>query len=94
MKKVKMNKIFEQAKDLHVRNIVVYGNSEDNALYIDAEFTTQVKQVELEDAFMKGALLINDGTNILVPFALTDNMVTTIGDSTNTVWEALATPAV
>lgn len=84
----KMNRIYEQAKDLHVRNNVVYGNT-DNKIYYDAAYTDQVTQPDLEDAFIKGALLIDDGTNKLVPVVLAGNIVKTIGESGSVSWEAL-----
>lgn len=54
-----MDKIFEQAKDLHVVATYVYGNGA-NA-YVDAEHTTQFTVSELKEVFVKGALIvIND----------------------------------
>lgn len=89
-----MNKIFEQAKDLHVRNYVVYGKTGDKKLYYDAAYKTQVTQADLEDAFTKGALLVVDGANKLVPVALAANTVKTVGDTgTLTSWTAIATPS-
>lgn len=74
-----MEKVFEQAKDLHVRNIVVYGDTSDNKLYREAEYKTEITTVELEDMFKKGALLINDGTNLLVGVVFAGNQVKTLG---------------
>lgn len=87
------NSIFEQAKDLHVRNYVVYGKADDNCLYYDAEYTKPVTQADLEDAFIKGALLINNSSVLLVPIALSENTVTTFVDSETEsfeTWSALA----
>ena len=74
-----MEKVFEQAKDLHVRNVIVYGNNTDNKLYREAEYETEITTVELEDMFKKGALLINDGTNLLVGVVFAGNQVKTLG---------------
>ena len=74
-----MEKVFEQAKDLHVRNVIVYGNNADNKLYREAEYKTEITTVELEDMFKKGALLINDGTNLLVGVVFAGNQVKTLG---------------
>lgn len=72
-----MEKVFEQAKDLHVRNVIVYGNNADNKLYREAEYKTEITTVELEDMFKKGALLINDGTNLLVGVVFVGDQVKT-----------------
>ena len=57
-----MDKIFEQAKDLHVVATYVYGNGSDTNAYADAECTKQFTISELKEVFVKGALLkINDG---------------------------------
>lgn len=92
-----MEKKFEQAKDLHVRNYVVYGKAADKKLYYDAAYTKQVSKADLEDAFNKGALLIVDGSNKLVPVVLVGNAVKTIietGTETKVLsfvsWAALA----
>lgn len=94
MKKIDMNKIFEQSKDLHVRNYVVYGNASDNKLYYEATYTNQVTEADLVDAFVKGALLIDDGTNKLVPVSIADNTVKTIdgtsSSATLVTWTAKA----
>ena len=88
-----MNKIYEQAKDLHVRNYVVFGNTIDDKLYYEAEFTNQVTQADLEDAFVKGALLIDDAGVKFVPVSLNGNEVCTVDAEGSLVeWAALATP--
>lgn len=57
-----MDKIFEQAKDLHVVATYVYGNGSDTNAYADAECTKQFTVSELKEVFVKGALIkINDG---------------------------------
>ena len=55
-----MDKIFEQAKDLHVVATYVYGNG-DNYAYIDAECTKNYKTSELKEVFVKGALINING---------------------------------
>lgn len=52
-----MNKIFEQAKDLHVVATYVYGN-EDAKAYSDVECTKQFTTSELKEVFIKGALIV------------------------------------
>ena len=60
-----MNKIYEHSKDVHVKNYVVYGKTGDKKLYYEPEYKTQVSKADMEDAFLKGLLLIDDGTNNL-----------------------------
>lgn len=89
-----MDKIYENAVDLHVRSYVVYGKS-DKKLYREPGFKNQVTQAELEDAFAKGALLIVDGASKLVPVSITANKVATVGmvssDLALVEWTAVAT---
>lgn len=81
-----MDKIFEKANDQHVRNFVLYGKSEDNTLYYDSANKVAVEEFDdVKRLFEIGALLINDGTNVLVPVALTSNSVKTIGESSQTL---------
>lgn len=80
-----MNKTYEQAKDLHVRAVTVYGKTADKKLYwnlSDSTYSEEVKQAELEDLFGKGLLIIDDGTNKLVPVSITANKVVTLSVTT------------
>ena len=56
-----MDKIFEQAKDLHVVATYVHGNGSDTNAYADAECTKQFTVSELKEVFVKGALIVIDG---------------------------------
>lgn len=57
-----MEKIFEQAKDLHVVATMVYGNGTDTNAYADKACKVQFKASELKEVFVKGALIeINGG---------------------------------
>ena len=73
-----MNKIYEDLKDVHVKNRIVYGKIADKKLYYEPEYKTQVSKADMEDAFLKGLLLIDDGTNKLIPVAMTGATVTTV----------------
>lgn len=87
-----MNKIFEQSKDLHVANYVVYGKAADKKLYVDAAFTTQADEADVADAFAKGRLLVVLGDAHHAPVIVEDEKVTVItvtGEGTLT-----ATPVV
>lgn len=55
-----MEKIFEQAKDLHVVATLVYNNGDEFA-YTDAECTKKFKVSELKEVFVKGAMIVIDG---------------------------------
>lgn len=89
-----MMKIFDDAKDKNVANIVVYAKSADNKIYLESAFTTQVKQAELEDAFNKGRLIVMVGTVATAPLYVNANKVGVISASAGTVAEytAVATP--
>lgn len=92
-----MKKIFDDAKDKNVSNYVVYGKSADSKLYEESTYTTQCKQVDIEDAFRKGHLIVMNGNVALVPVALSANKVTTVvvssGSVAGTEWVSVATPA-
>ena len=52
-----MDKIFEQAKDLHVVATIIYGNGSDTKAYADIACTKAFKASELAEVFVKGALI-------------------------------------
>ena len=86
-----MTKVFEDTNDLHVRNVIFYGKTADHKLYREANYTTPITAAELEDAFKKGACLVFDGTNYLVPVAFAAGKVTTMSGTTSvtgTEWAA------
>ena len=90
-----MFKIYEDANDQHVRNIVVYGDTASGKLYHEADHLTQVTKEFLSDAFNKHMLMvINTAGDKLYPVALTKNTVSTVtvsdGEVTGIVWSALA----
>ncbi len=80
-----MEKIFEDANEQHVRNFVVYAKSADNKLYYEADHKTQVTKADAENAFKKGVLLVNDGTSLYAPIAMTGANVKTIDLVSTTV---------
>lgn len=71
-----MDKIFEQAKDLHVVATMVYSNGEDGLAYADTECKKQFKLSELKEVFIKGALIkdITDGT-LYQPISFIENVI-------------------
>lgn len=65
-----MNKIYEDAKDLHVRVVMIYQGTSAGATkaFVDAACTTQAKTSELKDAFIKGCLIQLSGGALVKPF--------------------------
>ena len=59
-----MEKIYEQAKDLHVVGVYVYGNGDGKA-YADADCTVQCKASELKEAFIKGEVILVSGGDMM-----------------------------
>lgn len=80
-------KIFDDAKDKNVANVVFYGDTTDNKLYLEATGATktQVKESELQDAFLKGRLIIKVGDVAYTAASVEDNEATVITVSSNTV---------
>lgn len=89
-----MERIYDQAKDVHVATYVLHAKRADKKLYLESSYTTQVTKAELEDAFKKGRLLILDGPNYLVAISMVGGKVKTVGMGASAVelteWEAKA----
>lgn len=92
-----MKKIYDDAKHKNVSAFVVFANDADSKIYVDADFTEQAKQADVEDAFNHNRIVVMDGDVALRAVALDANKVATIDVTGTTVsgaeWEALATPA-
>lgn len=54
-----MERIFEHAKDLHVRAVKVYAKANDTYAYADAAYTTKISADDLHDAFVKGMVVVD-----------------------------------
>ena len=82
-----MKKIFDDAKDKNVANVVFYGDETDNKLYYEASGSTktQVTQADLEDAFKKGRLIVAVGDNMYTPVKVAANKVTVADIVSNAV---------
>lgn len=52
----KLDRVYEQSKDLHVATYIIYDDDDDKA-YADAACETQMTTSELFDAFIKGAVI-------------------------------------
>ena len=61
-----MVKIYDDAKDKNVAAVIIYGKDTDGKAYADTEGKTQLKTSELQDAFIKRAL-IKIGDDYFVP---------------------------
>lgn len=88
-----LHKFYEQGKDLHVANYMAYGKTADHKLYADTAFKETVTKAEIENAFVKGRLLIVEGANYLVPVAFGATGVITVvtGETVKTqAWAASA----
>lgn len=56
----KMDKIYEDANDQHVRANVVYRNHANKNVYVDKEYTISIDADTLINLFLKGTVLICD----------------------------------
>lgn len=72
-----MDKIFDQAKDKNVAALVIYGKASDTKAYTDSACTVQFKTSELQDAFLKRAV-IKIGNDYFIPtgFSVASNVGT------------------
>lgn len=71
-----MNKIFQDAKDKYVTAVIVFGKAEDHKLYVDAEFSEQVKADVVLDAFLKGVLVVAAGDDFVRPAQVSNDGAT------------------
>ena len=70
-----MEMIFQDAKDKYVTAVVVYGKTSDSKLYVDSDYSAQVEQAVVEDAFAKNVLLVKVGTASYRPVKVAANKV-------------------
>lgn len=80
-----MEKIFQDAKDKYVTAVIVYGKASDSKIYVDADFSEQVDQAVVEDAFDKGVLMVKVGSASFRPVKIAANKVTVVDLSGGTV---------
>lgn len=73
-----MEIIFQDAKDKYVGKIIAYGKLSDSKLYTDNEFTEQVTEEVVREAFRKGLLLVRVGNEFFEPVKAAQNKVTII----------------
>lgn len=73
-----MERFFEQAKDLHVKSVIFYGNPTDGKLYEDDSFLIPADMEKALDLFSKGLLLVLVDGIFLVPVSMDDGYVRVI----------------
>ena len=72
-----MDMIFQDAKDKYVTALIVYGKTtSDTKLYVDSDFSAQVEQAVVEEAFAKNVLMVKIGTASYRPVKVDGNKVT------------------
>lgn len=65
-----MAKIYDQAKDKNVAAIIIYGKSSETSspsAYVDSACTVKYKTSELQDAFLKRAVIQIGPSNYYIP---------------------------
>jgi hypothetical protein len=62
-----MSKIFQDAKDKNVAAVLVYKKTNQTKAYKDAELTVQYTTSELQDAFVKGAIIVLEDESMVKP---------------------------
>lgn len=88
-----MEKIFQDAKDLNVSAVVVYGKAADSKLYKDADYTEEATLKVVADAFKKSILLVVVGDVFYKPVKLEDNEVTVLDVASSVVSASVFTAA-
>lgn len=83
-----MNKIFSKASEKYVKNVVVYGKSEDNYIYEDSGCTVKLDKDTVSRLFLTGLLVSYNGATYSVT-AIKENTAKKCVDIT--IWDALAT---
>lgn len=73
-----MKHVFQNAKDKNVEMYVVYGKAADNKLYYESTYTTQVTEEDMQYAFQRGMLLINDNNVLKIPVEASTNKCKTM----------------
>lgn len=83
----KMEKVFQDAKDLNLCNLVAYGN--DGKLYADADHADQLTADVAKEAFEKNLLIVKVDENVFKPVAFIDGDIVCIDLGTGDVVTAV-----
>lgn len=87
-----MEKLYENAGDLHVASYIVYGHT-DGKVYADADHKKTITKEELEHVFKVGRLIVKDGSDLMAAVGYGSTGVKTLTKATNLdfkVWAASA----
>lgn len=79
-----MGKIFEHANEQHLRALIVYGNTADGNLYYEPDYINKTDVKDVENAYKKDVLRIDDGTNLLAPVCMAGRTIITIDGAPGT----------
>lgn len=82
---MKLKHIYIDGNDKHVGKYLAFGKASDSKLYVDEELTEQVSQDDLQEAFKKGLLLVQVGTDIFEPVKVSGNKVVVLDLSSGSV---------
>lgn len=83
----KMEKVFQDAKDLNLCNLVAYGN--DGKLYADSDHADQLTADVAKEAFEKNLLIVKVDEDVFKPVAFIDGNVVCIDLGTGDVVTAV-----
>lgn len=61
------SKIYQDLKDVHVSNVIVYTNGTDGKAYVDSSLSKQFASEDLKDAYEKGCLVKDSSGNYYTP---------------------------
>lgn len=75
---MKLKHIYIDGNDKYVGNYLVFGKASDSKLYVDEALTEQVSQADLQEAFLKGLLLIQVGNDVFKPVKVAANKAVVI----------------
>ena len=75
---MKLKHIYIDGNDKHVGKYVVFGKAADSKIYVDADFSEQVAAADALEAFNKGLLLVQVGTDVFEPVKVSGVKVTVL----------------
>lgn len=85
-----MNKIYSKSEEKYVKNVVIYGKTDDSYVYEDSACTKKLDKDTVSRLFLTGLLVNYSGATYPVA-ALKDNSAKGCVDVT--IWNALASTA-
>ena len=82
---MKLKHNYIDGNDKHVGKYVVFGKAADSKIYVDSEFSEQVAQDDVVEAFKKGLLLVQVGNDVFEPVKVSGNKVVVLDLSSGSV---------